>query len=56
MGRPKLKKKDAKGVLISIRILPLEKKALEKKAKDEGVTLSKLARKALLSLMVDDKK
>src|SRR5690606_13046779 len=47
MGRPKVPKKLAKTSLLSVRFSESERKALEKAAQREGITLSEWARRTL---------
>jgi hypothetical protein len=50
MGRPRLPKDLAKGRLLSVRFTGEEFKTLEKEAERQGVSLSELTRKTLLSV------
>ncbi|HYG77980.1 MAG TPA: hypothetical protein VEK08_23445 [Planctomycetota bacterium] len=49
-GRPKLPKNKAKGVMISLRVLPDERKAFEELADKSGVSLSEWLRRSLLAV------
>ncbi len=47
VGRPKLPKGEAKGVVLQSRVQPNEKAAYQKAAKSEGVDLSTWVRQTL---------
>ena len=49
VGRPPVPKKLAKGSLLSVRFSESERRALERFATREGLTLSKWTRKTLLA-------
>ena len=48
-GRPKLPKHKAKGVMISLRVLPDERRAFEELADKTGLSLSEWLRRSLLA-------
>ena len=47
-GRPKMKRGEAKGIIIGIRIRREERRILESKAKADGLSLSEWIRRKLL--------
>lgn len=54
VGRPKMKKGEARGTMTQFRLQPDERKAFEAAAKKEGLTLSDWIRETLKRKIEDD--